>query len=190
VERGDGSRFRAKAHAHCNKGDENKGWICILGHKRLTDRMLMLHELAHLIAPGGHNDRWRQVLVDLGGTLDPTPSMQSYRKRVRKQQEVVYIAAAVKEKPMPKIKTGRSKARFRVVGRFDMASKMQEATVTVDRDARTFEVRPLRRHRTYVISLAAVAELVVRRIIAAEVAEKKKAKKKAKRGLLAVGRAA
>lgn len=70
-------------------------------------------------------------------------------------------------------------ARARVLGRFDLASRPQEATVTIDRDASLFSV--LRRRRVYTLPLAAVAEIVVRRIIAAEVAEKKRERRARRR---------
>jgi hypothetical protein len=62
-----------------------------------------------------------------------------------------------------------------------MASKTQDATVTIDRAARTFEVRCLRRRRVYVLPLDAVAERVVRGIIFAEVMEAKRQKAAKKR---------
>ena len=89
VERGDGSRFRAKAHAHDSKTDPYCGWLCFLSAKRLSCRELLLHELAHLIAKAGHVDKWRKVLLDLGGTLDEVYDekgklvLKSYHKRAR-----------------------------------------------------------------------------------------------------------
>ncbi len=74
-QRGVGSKFRAKAHAHYKTG-----WICFRSDKWLGDRMLILHELAHLISGQGHNDRWRKVLLEIGGTLEPTVSIRSYAK--------------------------------------------------------------------------------------------------------------
>ena len=75
----------------------------------------------------------------------------------------------------------RVAARVRVAGRFDMASRVQEATVTIDRERALFAVRPLRRHRIYELPLAHVAEWVVRSIITREVRERREAKRK-KRG--------
>lgn len=69
VSRGVGSRFRAKAHAHTS--GEHCGWICFLSEKRLTCRMLCLHELAHIVTKEGHTKRWRDFLLQIGGTLDP-----------------------------------------------------------------------------------------------------------------------
>jgi hypothetical protein len=70
-----------------------------------------------------------------------------------------------------------SLAKFKVVGRLDMASRPSVGTVVIDRAAGLFSVRPLRRHRLYTLPLSSVAEIVVRSIIAAEVREKKAAKK-------------
>jgi hypothetical protein len=74
----------------------------------------------------------------------------------------------------------RRPARFRVVGRFDIAGGVQEATVTVDGNG-MFKVRPLRRHRSYDLTLAAVAAIVCQRIIAVEVREKRAARKARRR---------
>lgn len=73
-------------------------------------------------------------------------------------------------------------AKFRVCGRFDNASRPQEATVTVDRDTKVFKVRPLRRRRSYDLDLATVAAIVCQRVIAYEVMEKRRAKKAARKG--------
>lgn len=71
-------------------------------------------------------------------------------------------------------------ARFRVSGRFDSASRVQEATVTIDRDLKLFKVRPLRRRRSYDLDLATVASLVCQQIILYEIREKRLAKKAAR----------
>ena len=63
-------------------------------------------------------------------------------------------------------------AHVRVLGRLDMA-RPQDGTVTITRDSGLFAVRPLRRRREYVLPLSAVAEMVVARVIRAEVAEKR-----------------
>lgn len=66
--------------------------------------------------------------------------------------------------------------RVRIVGRLDMSTP-QAGTVTIDRAAGLFSVRPLRRRREYVVPLAAVAEMVVSRIIKAEVADRKRGRR-------------
>ena len=70
---------------------------------------------------------------------------------------------------------------FRVSGRLDMASRPTFGTVTVERSTGLFSVRPLRRRRLYTLPLSTVAEMVVRTLIAAEVREKRAAKKAGRR---------
>ena len=71
VKRGEGSRFRAKAHSHIGSGHLYSGWICFLSWRRLVDQPLVLHELAHILTGGGHDDAWRAKVLEIGGTLDP-----------------------------------------------------------------------------------------------------------------------
>ena len=81
VDRGDGSSFRAKAHAHTK--EPNKGWICVRSAKRLyvqgTDRpsKLMWHELCHLISGTGHTEAWRRVMRQFGQPI------QQHHQRIR-----------------------------------------------------------------------------------------------------------
>ncbi len=84
IDRGEGSSFRAKAHSHTT--GTNKGWICVRAHRRINDRMLMLHEAAHIITGLGHVDKWRMKLIEIGGTLDETESLKSYQKKSRTYQ--------------------------------------------------------------------------------------------------------
>ena len=77
VERGDGSSFRRKAHAHVV--GQWRGWICVRSGKRLyvagTTRpgLLMWHELAHLICDehrascSVHSPRFWKIMVSLCG---------------------------------------------------------------------------------------------------------------------------
>lgn len=62
-----------------------------------------------------------------------------------------------------------------------MASRLSDGTVTIDRAAGLFEVRPLRRRRVYVLPLSSVAELVVRSIIASEVRERRASRRRGRR---------
>lgn len=87
VARGVGSRFRAKAHAHTS--GEHCGWICFLSEKRLTCRMLCLHERAHIVTKEGHTKRWREYLLQIGGTLDPVEDiLGDYHPRPRQPKGV------------------------------------------------------------------------------------------------------
>jgi hypothetical protein len=73
-------------------------------------------------------------------------------------------------------------ARFQVIGRFDKASRVQKATVEIDRDSLegTMVIRPYRRRHVFTTTLAACAQLAVERQIKRELAEKKAAKRKAR----------
>ena len=71
------------AHAHCETG-----WICLYSKSRIKNRLLMLHEVAHLISMKRyHCDSWRYALIDIGGTLTEFPVtkdlvVKDFRKRI------------------------------------------------------------------------------------------------------------
>lgn len=82
VERGVGSSFRARAHAHSRAG-HHQGWICVRSRHRIYTAsggpsQLMLHELAHLLTGQGHTDKWRAAARALGYRLPA-----HYKKRSR-----------------------------------------------------------------------------------------------------------
>lgn len=78
VRRGEGSRFRAKAHTHDDK------WICFLSSKWINCKELLIHELAHALTTLGHVDKWREKVLELGGTIKEVPGiLKSYEKRTR-----------------------------------------------------------------------------------------------------------
>src|SRR3954462_2657146 len=64
-------------HTHCRrKGLEPYGWICIRDHSNVvTDAGMpsqtLLHEYAHLLTDEAHTVAWANVLILLGGTVDP-----------------------------------------------------------------------------------------------------------------------
>ena len=68
-------------------------------------------------------------------------------------------------------------SRYRVVGRLDGCGRPQVGTVAIDRASGLISVRPLRRRRTYTLPLATVAEMVCQRVIRAELAERRAAKR-------------
>lgn len=79
IERGPRLGPRAKAHSHI--GGTCGGWICFRKAERLQDKMLGIHELAHVVSgEHEHNAKWRACVLRLGGTLDATESMRSYRR--------------------------------------------------------------------------------------------------------------
>lgn len=70
VERGDGSRFRAQAHAHTGKSDEHRGWICVLGRRRLGAYVDAAGDADVIVLTGhGHDDVWRAKMRELGQPL-------------------------------------------------------------------------------------------------------------------------
>lgn len=86
----------------------------------------------------------------------------------RLEDEAFVRAAAPKPRAEPR------NARFTIAWEFDGT---KSATVTINRRAGTIEVRPLRRRRTYTLPLADVARLISERIIKAEAAAKRKARR-------------
>lgn len=72
-------------------------------------------------------------------------------------------------------------ARFKVDTRLDAAGMLDGCTITIDRDAGLFTVRPKRRRKLYTLPLSTVAGMVAHRLILAEVSAKRAAKKNRKR---------
>jgi len=77
------------AHAHCVSAGVWFGWICSPYKLILTNKWLLKHELAHLIAEDethkiGHTKKWKETLLMIGGSLDAKSltkkwEFQSYR---------------------------------------------------------------------------------------------------------------
>ncbi len=71
--------------------------------------------------------------------------------------------------PKPTPSGEPKKAHFTIAWNFDGT---KSATVTINRRAGTFEVRPFRRRKSYVLPLADVADIVAHRIAKAAVRAK------------------
>jgi len=57
------------AHAHVT-GSQPRRFVGFICAKTLTDlRDLLVHEIAHLAADTGHDDRWRRSVRRLGGRV-------------------------------------------------------------------------------------------------------------------------
>ena len=70
-----GIEYDVAAHAHTT-GCPPVGWVCAKTKKDLA--VEILHELAHLAADTGHDDRWRKSVHRLGGRVPA-----AYKKRPR-----------------------------------------------------------------------------------------------------------
>lgn len=72
-------------------------------------------------------------------------------------------------------------AHFPVYGTFDRASRVTKGTVTIDRAASLITVRRSRARKTYTLPLDTVANMIVQRIVKAEVFQKRMERAKKKR---------
>ena len=63
------------AHAHAFN-DIYKGWICLHYKYQLKEKLVLLHEVAHLIGNNKikhlpHGKEWKKVVQNIGGTFKP-----------------------------------------------------------------------------------------------------------------------
>lgn len=86
IDRGIGSSFRALAHAH-KPTSTHAGWICLRASRRLYNKDLVLHELAHILQPGGHTDKWRNKLIEIGGKVSDAMGMRNYSKKQKRDKQ-------------------------------------------------------------------------------------------------------
>ena len=108
VERGEGSSFRAIAHAHTDKRDLYHNWICVRSGKRLytgsgKPSQIMLHELAHILSGHGHTDKWRAMAREVGYRV-PRHYLKHARKGrgVRRTLVMTHSDGSVTKHFMPK----------------------------------------------------------------------------------------
>jgi len=78
TERGDVESAHSHTTPRPGERDRYRGFICARDLDSL--KKLFVHELAHLVADAGHDDRWRQSVRKLGGRVPA-----AYRKRPRKE---------------------------------------------------------------------------------------------------------
>ena len=58
------------AHAHNDLMDYWFGWVCSPYKSFLNNKTALLHEVAHIMAPGEkHNKKWKETLMMIGGSL-------------------------------------------------------------------------------------------------------------------------
>lgn len=83
-----------------------------------------------------------------------------------------------------------AKVHLEVEGTFDYSSKLQKATMTIDRSSGMVRLRVHRRRKVYEVPLAAVAQLVFHKAVQQEVEENRRRprSKLVSRGLLTRGR--
>lgn len=72
------------------------------------------------------------------------------------------------------------RSRFKVFGALDLG-RPSEGTVTIHRESGVFAVRPARRRREYILPLSTVASMVCAKVIKAELAAVRAAKKRGRR---------
>lgn len=80
--------------------------------------------------------------------------------------------------PKPTASGEPKKAHFTIAWNFD---RTKSATITINRRAGTFEVRPYRKRAAYVLPLVDVAEMVASRIAKANAEKKRKTKRRVRR---------
>ena len=70
-------------HAHAHTEGPHRGWICFRSPQTYAEKSTRLHELAHVVTREGHTKRWREFLLQIGGTLDAVAGCRDYHPRKR-----------------------------------------------------------------------------------------------------------
>jgi len=69
-----------KSAAHAHTMYKYTGWICLSRKSMLKERLLLLHEAAHLLVDeSGHGKEWRKAVVSIGGTYKSYTYVHWYR---------------------------------------------------------------------------------------------------------------
>lgn len=78
-----GKRLGGRLHAHAHIRGESRGWICFRSPATFEEKTTRLHELAHVVTREGHTKRWREFLLQIGGTLDAVAGCRDHHPRKR-----------------------------------------------------------------------------------------------------------
>lgn len=70
-------------HAHAHIRGASRGWICFRSRVTFAEKTTRLHELAHVVTREGHTKRWREFLLQIGGTLDAVAGCRDHHPRPR-----------------------------------------------------------------------------------------------------------
>ena len=74
IDKNDSIKKEHIAHGHGDVNDKYRGWICLRYKYVLKVKLLMLHEMAHVIANTSgsippHGKAWKDTVIKIGGTF-------------------------------------------------------------------------------------------------------------------------
>ena len=72
-----------RLHAHAHTHGAHRGFICFRSAQTLAEVTTRKHELAHVVTREGHTKRWREFLLQIGGTLDAVAGCRDYHPKKR-----------------------------------------------------------------------------------------------------------
>jgi hypothetical protein len=78
-----------RLHAHAHTGGASRGWICFRSRVTFGEKTTRLHELAHVVTREGHTRRWREFLLQIGGTLEATAGCRDYHPKPQAGRRVL-----------------------------------------------------------------------------------------------------
>lgn len=71
-----GKKYLPMAIAH-----DDIGHISFINKRVMNIKYIQIHELAHILTKEGHTDKWRNTVLELGGTLKKMKYAKSYEKK-------------------------------------------------------------------------------------------------------------